>query len=293
MSPISLIGAAARTSGRFRCERRSRRRRRSGCNSARSGPGGCRWRTNAILAADARRERRHLARFRRSGFSRSAGHGIQPPARRQQEAEKADAWTVDGDIRIALRNDPPLARRQRSARLAEIHPRRILRRLPRAENREDARRPNRASASMASFSSRQCSISRAFTEGLGNPFPYLTRLPSYAAVGSRGQGPGVARRSRRRRSLRQGRISFRLARRSARRRRGRAQGRAGRRADGPAAGVVRRYARRSRRGGLFARARAAGRAQARLLRRHARRRRDGPGLAGRARSGAARVSSRR
>ncbi len=89
----------------------------------------------------------------------------------------------------------------------------------------------------------------ALAAGPDDPFPLLTRLPSYAAAVSQPRRPGLARRPRRGRALRDRRLSRRLAARPRRRRGGRADVAAGRRTDrdrprrlcaGSAAGSTRR-----------------------------------------------------
>ena len=86
-----------------------------------------------------RRQSGHLARLHRSGADRSGRHRLEPAGqarRRQRVLGRARRRRVDGEGHRALR------RQERPRQLAEIHPRRKLRRLPRRQGR--ARRAERA-----------------------------------------------------------------------------------------------------------------------------------------------------
>ena len=92
----------------------------------------------ALLAAGPRRQRGDLARLHRSRLHRPAGDRLQQDRRARRGREEK---TVVGRRRCRRleRRHPPLARRQRAARLAEVHRRRELRRLSRPSPGEKSR----------------------------------------------------------------------------------------------------------------------------------------------------------
>jgi carboxypeptidase C (cathepsin A) len=115
------------------------------------------------------------------------GTGYSRP-RDPKEAEKADLWTVDGDIGVLA----DTIRRWLVAHGRLGSPKFIL-----GESYGGFRAPKLAKTLTSRFGIGVSGIVLVspvldfgpFADGLSNPFPYLSRLPSYAAAAREGKGP--------------------------------------------------------------------------------------------------------
>jgi len=115
------------------------------------------------------------------------GTGYSRP-RTEAEAEKADLWSVDGDIRALA---------ETIRRWLTDNGRLGSRKFILGESYGGFRAPKIAETLATEHGvgvNGVILISPVldfgpFTEGLGNPFPYLARLPSYAAVAREAKGP--------------------------------------------------------------------------------------------------------